>query len=246
MVLYHYSLSLFQNPVGFGTVSPVAVNSYSEAGAAQKMIELTVFLGNPGPEYERSRHNAGRILAERLPFYDSLRWQKKYKGLYASWDGEPPGGKIHFLKPETYMNLSGESVFAAASFFKLKCESILVVHDELELPLGTVSLKFSGGLGGHKGLRSMKACFGTADFWRLRIGIGRPDDRAPGQGGPPGSGRGITDWVLSGFSAAEEEVLMPVLDKAACILVRALVLGPEALLPEWGKKKIDAPASGAV
>jgi PTH1 family peptidyl-tRNA hydrolase len=154
-------------------------------------------------------------------------------------------GKFHFLLPETFMNLSGESVQAAASFFRVKPEAILVIHDELELPPGTVSLKFSGGLGGHNGLRSLKASLGTAGFWRLRIGIGRPGDRVPGQGGPPGSGRGVIDWVLSDFSAAEEELLGPVLDAAAAVLVRALTFGPETLLPEWGKKRvIPDPALG--
>jgi PTH1 family peptidyl-tRNA hydrolase len=196
------------------------------------LIELAAFLGNPGREYERNRHNAGRLLAEHLPFYLSLNWQKKYKGLYAAYEGH------HFLMPETFMNLSGESVFAAASFFKIKPEAILVVHDELELPLGTAALKFSGGLGGHNGLRSMKACFGTADFWRLRIGIGRPDSRRPGQGGHEGSGEGIVDWVLSDFSAGEEAALVPVLDAAAAVLAEAFRNGPETLLPEWSKKKI--------
>ncbi|MDR0623455.1 MAG: aminoacyl-tRNA hydrolase [Treponema sp.] len=218
------------------------------------MIQLAVFLGNPGLEYAGNRHNAGRLLAERLPFYGSMSWQKKYKGLYAAFDRsrlpasgistetlaetapEPPP-KIHFLMPGTYMNLAGESAAAAASFFKIKPDQVLVVHDELELPLGTLSLKFSGGLGGHNGLRSMKACFGTADFWRLRIGIGRPDDRAPGQGGPPGSGRGVIDWVLSDFSAAESEILAPALEAGAGLLLRVLLLGPERLLPEWRKKK---------
>ncbi|GHT64822.1 peptidyl-tRNA hydrolase [Spirochaetia bacterium] len=197
------------------------------------MVELAVFLGNPGREYERNRHNAGRLLAEHLPFYSSLNWQKKYKGLYAAHEGR------HFLMPETFMNLSGESVFAAASFFKIKPEAILVVHDELELPLGTAALKFSGGLGGHNGLRSMKACFGTADFWRLRIGIGRPDSRLPGQGGREGSGEGIVDWVLSDFSAAEMHLLDQVLDAGAAALTEAFDKGPEALLPEWNKKKIS-------
>ena len=184
------------------------------------MIQLIAFLGNPGPEYARNRHNAAWLLTERLPFYDSLGWRKKYKGLYALHGG------VHFLKPETFMNLSGESVFAAASFLKIKPESILIVHDELELPLGTGSLKFSGGLGGHNGLRSMKACFGTADFWRLRIGIGRPnhDD--------------IYSWVLSDFSAGEEPLLSRTLEALAGVLLRILLEGPEPLLPEWSKKKI--------
>jgi PTH1 family peptidyl-tRNA hydrolase len=84
----------------------------------------------------------------------------------------------------------------------------------------------------------MKASFGAADFWRLRIGIGRPGDRVPGRGGAPGSGIGIVDWVLSDFSAAEEAALIPVLDTAAALLVRALTCGPETLLPEWGKKRV--------
>jgi PTH1 family peptidyl-tRNA hydrolase len=214
------------------------------------MIELVCFLGNPGAEYAGNRHNAGWLAASRLPFYDALSWRNKFKGRYSEMDfdriaaffPEPPGSrgpeKIRFLMPGTYMNLSGDSAFAAASFFKIPPENILVVHDELELPLGVVSLKFSGGLGGHNGLRSIKANFGTPDFWRLRIGIGRPGDRLPGQGGPPGSGKGIIDWVLSDFSPADQAVLEPVLDAAAALLVRALASDPQGLLPEWGKKKI--------
>ncbi|MDR1318165.1 MAG: aminoacyl-tRNA hydrolase [Treponema sp.] len=239
------------------------------------MIQLIAFLGNPGREYARNRHNAGRLLAAELPFYSSLDWKKKYKGLYAALDrsrliaaapdsekflpapplpptpaAQPPSAgelpaKFHFLIPETYMNLSGESVFAAASFFRIKPEEILVVHDELEIALGVLSLKFSGGLGGHNGLRSMKACFGTADFWRLRIGLGRPDDRRPGEGGAAGSGRDIAGWVLSDFTRAEEETLAPVFAAGAALLVRALTGGPEKLLPEWGKKVCrPAPKSG--
>ena len=134
--------------------------------------------------------------------------------------------KIHFLMPETYMNNSGESVYQAASFFKIKLDEILVVHDELEIPLGFLSLKFSGGLGGHNGLRSMKACFGSADFWRLRIGIGRPnhDD--------------IFTWVLSDFFPEETERLYAVLDAGAALLLQAMTRNPETLLPEWAKKKI--------
>ncbi|MDR3019670.1 MAG: aminoacyl-tRNA hydrolase [Treponema sp.] len=173
------------------------------------MIKLTAFLGNPGLKYSRNRHNAGRMLAQMLPFFQACSWQKKFKGLYASYEN------IHFIMPETYMNLSGESVFAAAAFYKIKPENIIVIHDELELPLGTLSLKFSGGLGGHNGLRSMNKCFGGPDFWRLRIGIGRPDSRLPGEGGQAGSGEGIVDWVLTDFTAAENEALLPVFSAGA-------------------------------
>jgi PTH1 family peptidyl-tRNA hydrolase len=147
--------------------------------------------------------------------------------------------------PETFMNLSGESVGAAASFFKIPPDRILAVHDELELPLGSLSLKFSGGLGGHNGLRSLKERLGSAGFWRLRIGIGRPGDRLPGEGGPPGSGRGIAGWVLSPFNAAERPVLDHVLDAAAALFIQALICGPESLLPEWNKKKVFETAAAA-
>jgi len=197
------------------------------------MIKLAAFLGNPGPEYARNRHNAGRMLAQALPFYTTLSWQKKFNGLYASYEG------VHFLMPETYMNLSGVSVQAAAAFYKVKVEEIIVIHDELELPLGYISLKFSGGLGGHNGLRSMQKSFGSADFWRLRIGLGRPDSRLPGEGGPEGSGEGIIDWVLSDFSKAEREILIPTLDAGANLLMQTLVHEPETLLNEWAKKKIQ-------
>jgi PTH1 family peptidyl-tRNA hydrolase len=235
------------------------------------MIELVTFLGNPGRDYARNRHNAGWLLADRLPCLSSAAWQKKYKGLYASADGAallhgagandtgaaagnagatadgnavdtkaagtgekaadtkmaavPP--KIHFLKPETFMNLSGEAVQAAATFFKIPPENILVVHDELDLLLGQCGLKFSGGLNGHNGLRSLKAGLGTADFWRLRIGIGRP---ANGD---------VYNWVLSDFAAAEQAGLDAVLAACADALTAALTQGPESLLPEWNKKKIN-------
>jgi len=187
------------------------------------MIELVAFLGNPGKEYSHNRHNAGFLLAEKPIINSNLKWQKKFKGFYAVFNG-----RVHFIKPLTFMNLSGESVSQAAGFFKIKTDAVIVVHDELELPLGVVSLKFSGGLGGHNGLRSMKASLGSADFWRVRIGIGRP---VP-------DGMEVIDWVLSDFSAAEKEILDKVLDTAAELLVNVLAGNPEEFLPEWAKKKV--------
>ena len=200
------------------------------------MLRFAVFLGNPGAQYKHNRHNAAWMLAEALPFYPSLDWHKKFRGLYTAMDG------FHFLKPQTFMNLSGESVLAAASFYKIKLEEIIVVHDEIELPFGTLSIKFSGGLGGHNGLRSMKASFGNADFWRLRVGIGRPDNRLPGKGGNPESSlaANIADWVLADFTAAETEALAPVLVTGAELLARALAADPQTLLPEWAKKNCVA------
>ena len=196
------------------------------------MIKLAAFLGNPGPEYSHNRHNAGRMLAQALPFTSTLSWQKKFNGLYSSHEG------IHFIMPETYMNLSGVSVQAAAAFFKVKPEEIIVVHDELELPLGYISLKFSGGLGGHNGLRSMQRSLDSADFWRLRIGLGRPDLRKPGEGGSEGSGKGIIDWVLSDFADNETGTLGLVLKIGASLLLQTFTCEPETLLDEWAKKYV--------
>jgi PTH1 family peptidyl-tRNA hydrolase len=203
-----------------------------------KKISLIALLGNPGREYERTRHNAGRLLAERLRF--SLRWQSRFKGLYAALDtsaipaaqaeaafaapprpapAAPVTAKAHFLLPDTYMNRSGEAVREAASFFKIPCAETLVVHDELELPLGEAAFKEGGGLGGHNGLRSVRDCLGSADFRRLRIGIGRPDGRKS-------AGDDISAWVLSPFTAEEEALLEGVLDVCASALETALLSGP--------------------
>ncbi|MDR2543644.1 MAG: aminoacyl-tRNA hydrolase [Treponema sp.] len=187
------------------------------------MIKLAAFLGNPGLKYAFNRHNAGQMLAQKFPFSPSLSWQKKFKGLFAHHEG------TCFLLPETYMNISGTSVLAAASFFKINVDEIIVIHDELELPLGCVSLKFSGGLGGHNGLRSMKECFGSADFWRIRVGIGRPEGNIS-----------VYDWVLSDFSKTEQELLIPTLEAGAELLTQVFAGEPEALLKEWAKKKITS------
>ncbi|MDR1219527.1 MAG: aminoacyl-tRNA hydrolase [Treponema sp.] len=203
------------------------------------MIDLVAFLGNPGVEYALNRHNAGRLLAEKSTRLSCIPWQKKFKGLYTGLDVEGFGGyasgtaggvskKVHFLKPETFMNLSGNAVSSAAFFFKLPVENILIVHDELDLALGEVSLKFSGGLNGHNGLRSMRSAFNSVDFWRLRIGIGRPADGD------------VYKWVLSDFTADESPALDAALAVAEDALTRALVEGAEKLLPEWKKKKAYA------
>jgi PTH1 family peptidyl-tRNA hydrolase len=236
------------------------------------MIELIAFLGNPGNQYRRNRHNVPWLFAEKLPFAACLCTQKKFRGRYAALDrdrllpfpqtdGSANGPvavcpeidaassgnakeqaefprRFHFIFPETYMNLSGESVGAAASFFKIPPERLLVVHDELEMPLGTAGFKFGGGLGGHNGLRSMKASLGTADFWRLRIGIGRPGDREPGKGGNPERHGDIVGWVLSDFEEMELPVLERVFAAVSDVLTSALFRGPQFLLPEWAKKRV--------
>ena len=187
------------------------------------LIELVAFLGNTGKQYERNRHNAAWLFADSLALLSGLSWSKKFKGESAILNA--PGRKIQLLKPHTFMNLSGESIAEAASFYKIKPERILVVHDELELPAGMFGLKWSGGLGGHNGLRSAKACLGTADFWRLRFGIGRPiyDD--------------VALWVLSDFSKDEVPAMNAAFHEAAGLFEALLTEDPEKLLPEWKKRQ---------
>lgn len=217
------------------------------------MIKLVAFLGNYGAEYAGTRHNVAWTFAEQLPFYDRLSFQSKFKGdyaavetktlaewfadtkMYAKKDGSAPvvpedaPDKIYFLKPLTYMNLSGESVGELARFYKINPSEILVVHDELELPIGTVSLKWSGGLGGHNGLRSMKATFGTADFWRLRFGLTKPVDRD------------IAGYVLSKFTADENIILAQEFAQTNEMFAKFLLSNDEnqkRILQSWTKKKI--------
>ncbi len=133
------------------------------------MIKLIAFLGNPGKEYEKTRHNAGFMLSDEI--YPGAQWQSKFHSLYLD-DG---GRKI--LKPLTYINLSGTALSEALSFFKIKSDEILVVHDDLELPLGKAKEQKGGGTKGHNGLKSIRDRLGSADFYRLRIGIGKPIHR---------------------------------------------------------------------
>lgn len=157
------------------------------------MIRLCAFLGNVGSEYSRNRHNVAWLFLESLPEARGLSWSRKFKGVQAQADFG--GNRVVFVKPETFMNLSGESVREFARFYGIAPGEILVVHDELELPFGYLSFKRSGGLGGHNGLRSMVSCLGTSDFFRLRFGIGRPDHAD------------IASYVLSDFNPVERAKL---------------------------------------
>lgn len=149
------------------------------------MIKLFVGLGNPGSEYEDTRHNAGfwwiDALARELKV--TLVPERSYWGLMARTSIN--GQNVWLLKPQTFMNLSGKSVGALARFFKIQPSEVLVVHDELDFAPGQVKLKLGGSHGGHNGLRDIHAQLGSADYWRLRIGIGHPGDRAE-----------VANWVL--------------------------------------------------
>jgi len=149
------------------------------------MIKLFVGLGNPGPEYEATRHNAGFWWIDALS-----RELKAPLGLDKSYHGQVArttvgGQNVWLLKPLTFMNLSGKSVAALARFFKIAPEEVLVAHDELDIVPGQVKLKFGGSHAGHNGLRDIHAQLGTADYWRLRVGVGHPGVKAE-----------VINWVL--------------------------------------------------
>lgn len=141
-------------------------------------IKLIVGLGNPGKEYEATRHNAGFWWVDELArtHHANFRTENKFHGLVAKADLH--GHEVHLLKPQTFMNVSGRAVGALAQFYKLVPAQILVAHDELDLAPGSAKLKLGGGHGGHNGLKDIIAQLGSRDFWRLRIGVGHPGDRA--------------------------------------------------------------------
>jgi peptidyl-tRNA hydrolase, PTH1 family len=151
---------------------------------------LVVGLGNPGPEYAATRHNVGFMVTDRLAAEWSLGWRSKFSGRVA--EGRSGDTRLALLQPQTYMNVSGRSVAAALRFYKLTPDALVVVHDEIDLELGDVRVKSGGGLAGHNGLRSLRESLGTADFVRVRIGVGRPErgERQP-----------VADWVLRPFPA---------------------------------------------
>ncbi|MBC7305244.1 MAG: aminoacyl-tRNA hydrolase [Nocardia sp.] len=178
---------------------------------------LVVGLGNPGPEYERTRHNVGflvaDVLAERIGGRFAINKKSGADLLQARLDGR----QILIAKPRTYMNLSGRPVAALAKFFSVPVDQVIVVHDELDLPFGTLKLKQGGGEGGHNGLRSISQALTTKEYLRTRIGIGRP----PGRQDP-------ADYVLKAFSGPERKEVPVIVEQAADAVELLLKVGLEA------------------
>lgn len=166
-------------------------------------IALIAGLGNPGPEYQQTRHNAGFWYVDALARRCGVDARKdaKFRGWTAR--AELAGTSVWLLKPDTFMNLSGQSVAALASFYKVPVTQILVVHDDLDLPVGSARLKRGGGHGGHNGLRSLIQCLGSADFWRLRIGIGHPGHKSE-----------VVDYVLTRPSQDDRVAIEQAVDAA--------------------------------
>ncbi|MDX2503707.1 MAG: aminoacyl-tRNA hydrolase [Gammaproteobacteria bacterium] len=165
-------------------------------------IQLIVGLGNPGNEYEKTRHNAGFWFIDQLVSQNSLTLKNESKFLGEVAKFNTPSGNIWLLKPTTFMNRSGQSIARLAQFYKIKPEQILVVHDELDLPPGSVKLKQGGGHGGHNGLRDSIAQLGK-NFYRLRLGIGHP-----------GSKEQVVGFVLGKTPKSEKTLIESALDKS--------------------------------
>lgn len=166
-------------------------------------MKLIVGLGNPGKQYEDTRHNIGFKVIDKLAHdLDIQLDQAKHKGLYGMRNIS--GEKVFLLKPLTYMNLSGESIRAVMDYYQIEPDELVVIYDDLDLPVGKIRLRQKGSPGGHNGIKSTIAHLGTDNFNRIRVGIDRPKN-----------GMKVTDYVLGRFSKEEEELMIEVINKSA-------------------------------
>jgi PTH1 family peptidyl-tRNA hydrolase len=175
---------------------------------------LVAGLGNPGGEHAQDRHNVGWMVVDELGRRHSGSFKSKFKGRLA--ETRIGDGRVALLKPETYMNESGQSISAAARFFKAEPERVLVVHDDVDLPIGRFQARLGGGLAGHNGLRSISKALGSPEFLRLRVGVGRPERGDP---------RPVADYVLSPFHPEDdvEAIVARAADAVESLLADGLV-----------------------
>ncbi|AFY33590.1 aminoacyl-tRNA hydrolase [Calothrix sp. PCC 7507] len=200
--------------------------------------QLIVGLGNPEPKYNQTRHNIGFAAVDAL----SRTWQiplaenRKFQGEFGEGIA-PIGGKIRLLKPSTYMNRSGQAIQAVTSWYKLPPESVLIIYDDMDLPLGKTRLRLSGSAGGHNGMKSAIAHLSTQDFPRLRIGIGKPK----GAGNVEESG--TVSHVLGRFSSTETQLMSLVLQFVVECIELSLKQGVEKAMNRCNSRTIDTPES---
>jgi peptidyl-tRNA hydrolase, PTH1 family len=187
--------------------------------------KLIVGLGNPGPKYLWTRHNAGFIVLDRFASLTGIPvTRKSFSGLYG--EGEFKGNRLFLLKPQTFMNLSGRSVAEALRFHKLATADLIVIHDELDIPFGQIKLKTDGGHGGHNGLRSLHQELGTGDYNRLRIGIGKPLHG------------NMADYVLTNFGKNEMKELPQLVDGVVDALEMLIVEGMPKTMSLYNNKNL--------
>ena len=195
---------------------------------------LMVGLGNPGSKYDRTRHNVGfdviDCLAKRWNI--PLRPEKRFKGEIGQGLG-PKGVKLTLLKPTTFMNKSGESVRAVLDWYKWSPQSVLVIYDDMDLPVGKIRLRQSGSAGGHNGMRSLIACLGTQDFPRLRLGIDSPKSNRVVQSD-------TISYVLGRFAPSEHKMITEVTEICADAVETSLKLGFEIAMNRYNRKSVSA------
>ena len=188
---------------------------------------LVAGLGNPGARYAEHRHNVGFKVLDRIAERaGNPPWRAKFNAEFAQ--AELAGKRLVLLKPQTYMNLSGQSVRAAAAFFKLAPADVLIVHDELDLPFGDVRLKLGGGEAGHNGVRSVTQELGTSEYARVRVGIGRPPPEFRGTG---------ADFVLEAFAPLERADLDDVIGRAADAVALVVERGVQVAMNATNQRK---------
>jgi peptidyl-tRNA hydrolase, PTH1 family len=191
------------------------VRLFRRGHSASTLDLLVAGLGNPGPRHERDRHNAGWMVVDELAARHGGTFRSKFSGRIT--ETRIGGARVALLKPETYMNESGRSISAAARYFKVVPESVLVVHDDVDLEVGRLQARLGGGLAGHNGLRSIAQAMGTKEFLRLRIGVGRPGR---------GDHRDVAGYVLSPFEPHEDarSIVARSADAVEAVLVDGLEL----------------------
>jgi peptidyl-tRNA hydrolase, PTH1 family len=192
----------------------------------QRRLRLVVGLGNPGEAYAKTRHNAGFMVVDKISDVFSIALEKqKFDARFGI--GSVNDEKIVLAKPMAYMNRSGPQVQKIAGYFRILCEDMLVVHDDIDLAFGRLKIKEKGGDGGHRGVRSIMDAFGGGDFMRLRIGVGRPDAE-----------KGASDYVLGKFSLEEGKVLSRIITSAKDAIVTILCKGTKEGMNRFNNKRI--------
>lgn len=182
-----------------------------------------VGLGNPGQQYQQTRHNAGFLVVDRIAAKCDLKINKNN---FSSCFGQGLIGteKLFLVKPQTFMNLSGEAVSPLVSYFKIPLERLLIIYDDLDLPLGTIRIRLSGSAGGHNGLTSVIQSLGTNQIARIRVGIGRPPNQQP-----------VPDYVLTPFQGEALELFLRTIDKAALAAVSFVTDGPAFTMNQFNQ-----------
>jgi len=200
---------------------------FRQVDEREQIMYLMIGLGNPGSRYARTRHNIGFMVLEKI----AAQWKISLtqKSFDALWNrGKINNVSVLLAMPQTYMNLSGKSVGRLMAYYKVDIDHVIVIHDDLDLPFGTIRLKKGGGDAGHKGLKSVVTALGSADFLRIRMGIGKPADKA-----------GIENYVLQMFNQEEQVLLPESIQLAAEAAAEIVVSGRQQVMAKYHTKNIS-------